>query len=292
MSKEKIGVGIITYKRVHFFKHCYASIPWDKVDVAVIVNDGPEYDLEAEGIVLNDKTTLIQHEKNMKLSKTKNDAIEFLYDNDCDHIFIIEDDTLIEDDQVFEKYISASKESGIKHLNYGPGSPFNREQDPNIRYDLHNRHLAKQDSKPAPRMIVEYKNDIKIALYQHTVAAFVYYHRECIDKVGLFDEEFNENAWEHVEHTYRIIKAGLHPPFWWFADLADSEHLISSQKGAIDESSIATEKDVPWEQQEWAKKVQRGAELYIKKHGHAPNNPPITGKTDVINCLKLLQNEA
>ena len=68
MSHEKIGVGIITYKRVHFFKHCYNSIPWDKIDVAVVVNDGPEYDLENEKIELNDKTTRIQHETNMKRS--------------------------------------------------------------------------------------------------------------------------------------------------------------------------------------------------------------------------------
>ena len=163
MTPGKIGIGIITYKRVHFFKHCYNSIPWDRVDVAVVVNDGPEYDLEQENVKLNDKTTWIQHETNMKLSKTKNDAIEFLYDQDCEHIFIIEDDTLIEDPEVFEKYINAAKISGIKHLNYGPGSPFNREQDPNVIYDLHNRHLAKQDSKPAPRMIVEYENDVKIA---------------------------------------------------------------------------------------------------------------------------------
>lgn len=290
MTKDKIGIGIITYKRPHFFKHCYASIPWDKVDSAVVVNDGPEYDLEKEGVVLNDKTNWIQHEENMKLSRTKNDAIDYLYKDGCEHIFIIEDDTVIQDEDVFEKYIKASKVSGIKHLNYGPGSPFNREQDPNIRYDLHNRHLAKQDSKPAPRMIVEYKDDVKIALYQHTVAAFVYYHHDCVTKVGLFDEDFNENAWEHVEHTYRIIKAGMHPPFWWFADLADSEHLIMSQKGAIDESSIATEKDVPWEKQEWAKKVQRGIELYKQKHGHAPNNPPLVDKQGVVDSLKMLKS--
>ena len=78
MSQGKIGVGIITYKRPHFFKHCYNSIPWDKIDVAVVVNDGPEYNLGKEGVELNDKTTWIQHEKNMKLSKTKNDAINFL----------------------------------------------------------------------------------------------------------------------------------------------------------------------------------------------------------------------
>jgi GT2 family glycosyltransferase len=289
MQKNKIGIGIITYKRPEFFKNCYNSIPWGKIDTAVIVNDGPAYDLKELGIELNKKTTLIQHEVNYKLAKTKNDAISFLFKENCEHIFIIEDDTVIVDQDVFKKYIDASKETGILHLNYGPGSPFNRKQNPNVHYDLHNRHLCDQQSEPNPRLIVNYKNNISIALYTHTVAAFVYYNYKCIEKAGLFDEEFNENAWEHVEHTYRIIKAGMHPPFWWFADLADSEHLISSQKGAIDNSSIATEKDVPWEQQEWAKKVARGAKLYEKKHGHVPNQPPIYSETQVLEILKKIK---
>lgn len=288
---EKIGVGIITYKREHFFKNCYNSIPWDNIDVAVIVNDGPEYNLEELGVTLNEKTTLIQHPQNYKLAKTKNDALKFLHKAGCEHIFVIEDDTVIVDKNVFAKYIDASKRTGILHLNYGPGSPFNRKQDPNVQYDLHNRHLCKQDSEPDPRMIVDYGNGLKLALYTHTVAAFVYYNRKCLDKAGYMDEEFNENAWEHVEHTYRIIKSGCHPPFWWFADLADSEHLISSQKGAIDNSSIATETDKPWEQQEWAKKVARGSELYKRKHGHYPNQPPPTNKQDVVKILKQIKHD-
>ena len=136
MVKGKIGVGIITYKRPHFFKHCYDSIPWNKIDTAVVVNDGPAYDFDQEGIVLNDKTEWIQHSKNMRLSKTKNDAIDYLFKQQCEHIFIVEDDTVIEDVNVFNKYIEASDASGIKHLNYGPGSPFNREQDTSIQLSL------------------------------------------------------------------------------------------------------------------------------------------------------------
>lgn len=281
-EKYKVGVGIITYKRPEFFKNCYNSIPWDTVDTAVIVNDGPEYDLESLGITLNSKTTLIQHPVNLKLAKTKNDALKFLYDKDCEHIFVIEDDTVIEDKNVFAKYIDASKKTGILHLNYGPGSPFNRRQDTNVRYDLHNRHLCEQDSEPNPRAIIDYGNNVSIALYQHTVAAFVYYNKKCLELAGFMDEDFNENAWEHVEHTYRIIKSGVHPSFWWFADITNSEDLIQSQKGAIDNSSIATESDKPWEEQEWSKKVNRGIEVYKRKHGHAPNMPPYSD----INLVK------
>lgn len=286
---EKIGIGIITYKRPHFFKNCYNSIPWNKIDYAVIVNDGTPYDLNELGIKLNKKTVLIQHETNKKLAVTKNDALRYLYNKECEHIFIVEDDVVILNKNIFDMYINASKETGIMHFNFGPGSPFNRVQDQSIRYDLHNRHLCKQTTPPNPKKIIEYPNNLKIALYEHTVAAFTYYRKITLDTVGWMDEEnLNENAWEHVDHTYRIIKAGFHPPFWWFADLADSEKLIKSQKGAIDNSSIATETDVPWEQQEWSKTVKRGMEKYKEKHGHYPNMPPYKTEDDVITNLKEL----
>jgi ERCC4-type nuclease len=31
---------------------------------------------------------------------------------------------------------------------------------------------------------------------------------------------------EHIDHTYRIIKHGYHPPFWWFADIEESSNYI------------------------------------------------------------------
>ena len=37
---------------------------------------------------------------------------------DCEHIFIMEDDILIKDENVFKEYIRHSLISGIKHLNF------------------------------------------------------------------------------------------------------------------------------------------------------------------------------
>ena len=36
----KIGLGIVTCNREDFFKQCYKSVPYNKVDVLVAVNDG------------------------------------------------------------------------------------------------------------------------------------------------------------------------------------------------------------------------------------------------------------
>lgn len=272
----KIGVGIITCNRPEYLLNLLKTIPIDKVSDLVVVNDGDvknKHDLRYPGVWL-------QNEVNLGVGKSKNKAMKHLYDKGCDYIFIIEDDMLVKDSTVFEKYIEAYKKSGIHHFNYGPGSPFNRKQTIQ-NFDLHNRHLLDQHSEPNPKMVVDYGN-VKIALYEHTVAMFSFFTREILEKVGYIDEEFY-NAWEHVDHTYRIIKAGYHPPFWWFADIANSADYLTEAPGAIDNSSIANKTE------QWQKNVYGGREIYKRKHGHYPNQPPYVTKEEVIEILKKLK---
>lgn len=271
----KIGVGIITCNRPEYLRNLLNTIPHDKIDELVVVNDGKpvaDFDFPVE--------KWIDNPVNLGVGKSKNRALRHLYDNGCDYIFIIEDDMLIKDADIFDKYIAAYKKSGIHHFNYGPGSPFNRKQ--NIEFDLHNRHLLDQHSEPNPRLVIDYGNDVKIALYEHTVAMFSFFTREVLEKVGYIDEEFY-NAWEHVDHTYRIIKAGYHPPFWWFADIVDSVNFLTEAPGAIDNSSIANKTE------QWKKNVYEGREIYKRKHGHYPNTPPIAEKQQVVEILKKLK---
>jgi len=274
----KIGVGIITCNRPDYFRQCYNSIPTASVDKVVVVNDGATFDMN---YTLAPNTEFIQHPVNKGVGISKNDALEYLFGEGCEHIFLLEDDMIIKDWDVFEIYIKAAQRTGIKHFNYGPGSPFNRKQDPNQRIDMDTRHLLKQDSAPNPRLIVDYGDDVKIALYQHTVAMFTYFHRDVILKVGMHDEQFY-NAWEHVDLTYRIAKAGYHPPFWWFADVANSQELICEAPGAIDNSSIANKKE------EWYRNVYGGRDKYLAKHGHYPNDPPIYSEEQVLQLLKQM----
>jgi len=275
----KIGVGIITCNRNDFLKGLLASLPNEVIDELVVVNDGKaENQIEVPG-------KWLQNEVNLGVGKSKNKAMKHLYDAGCDYIFIIEDDMIIKDKTVFDRYIKASKASGIQHFNYGPGSPFNRKQQ--IKdFDLHNRHLLDQHTEPNPKLIIEYDNDVKIALFEHTVAMFSFFTRKVIETVGYIDEAYY-NAWEHVDHTYCIIKAGYHPPFWWFADIANSEQYLTEAPGAIDNSSIANKSD------QWLKNVTKGREVYLKKHGHYPNMPPSNSKEQVIQSLKdIKKNEA
>ena len=148
-------------------------------------------------------------------------------------------------------------------------------------FDLHNRHELNEESDPNPKLIVDYKTS-KIALYEHITGMFSFFTRECLTNVGLIDEDY-KNAWEHVDHTNRIINAGYHPPFWWFADIANSTDYIDSQKDAIQNST--TSKNTA----EWMQNVQVNAEIYKNKNGTYPAQTPPQPQEVVIDTLKRIK---
>ena len=147
MISGKIGIGIITCNRLDFLKNCICSISEDSYDDIVIINDGSKPITRFYGC------DIINNDKNIGVGKSKNKALKYLYEKGCDYIFLIEDDTVVLDNNVFDQYINTSKETGIQHFNYGPGSPFNRKQ--SVQFDLHNRHELDQDSTPAPIKVID-----------------------------------------------------------------------------------------------------------------------------------------
>jgi GT2 family glycosyltransferase len=287
-NKKKIGVGVITCNRPHFVTPLVQSLVNNPfISHLTVVNDGDELSEDFHQI-LKQVTLKTEYEKNpinVGSGMTKNRAMQSLLRNDCTDIFIIEDDMVILDDTVFLQYVAASTHTGIQHFNYGPGSPFNRKQTIQ-NYDLHNRHLLETDSEPNPKLIVEYKNNINIALYEHTVAMFSYFTKEVLATVGLINTDSFRSAFDHVEHTYRIIKAGFHPPFWWFADLANSHELLKEAPNAIKDSVIAKDETA------WMKEVHDAREMYLRIHGHYPNNPPLQTEESVIQFLKQCKTKS
>jgi len=277
MSEKKIGVGIVTCNRPIYLENLLNSIiPCEKyIHELVVVNDGKPIDhLDLPF------GCWIDNPVNLGVAKTKNIAIKHLLDNECDYIFIIEDDMVILDPTVFEKYIELCNVSGIQHFNYGPGSPFNRKQTIQ-NFDLHNRHLLEQRSEPNPKLIIDYGN-AKLSLFEHSAGMFSFFTRQILKEVGLLDEAYKQ-AWEHVSHTQQIINAGSHPPFWWFADLCDSHMYLTEAVGAIENSSIAKDTSA------WMENVYRGREIYKKKHGCYPNETPLVNKDVVVSTLKEIK---
>jgi GT2 family glycosyltransferase len=260
---SKIGIGIITCNRIEFLRNCVKSIKPEWYDELIIINDGDK------PITAFYECEIINNEQNIGVCKSKNKALKELLNRECDYIFLVEDDMKFKGN-AFDEYIKASKGTGIQHMSFAYHGPANKG---NISKGV-----------PRPRKIIDY-GDVKIALNRHSVGAVCFYTRKSLEDVGIFDEDFNKNNFEHVEHSYRLAKAGYSTPYWWWTDLANSYDFIEEQ--ACSEESTAIRRGDDWKQ-----KIIDSAYIFQKKHGYMPawqNAVPDTNINDIIQFLKKVK---
>lgn len=261
-----VFVGIVTKDRVDFFKKCYESIKKaNNVDFIAVVNDGKsDINVEKSDFYVKNKT-------NLGVGRSKNILFKEAIKSKAEHIFLVEDDIVVKDPNVFMEYVRARNLTGIQHFCFGYHGPANKN--------------GISGGKPCPRYIIDYGN-VKIAINAHSVGAFCYYTREVLSKCGIFDEEFH-NAFEHVEHTYRIAKKGYTTPYWNFADLANSVDFLDEIECSEKSSSIRARKD-------WQENIVKGIELFKKKHGYSPawnNAVPDSSESVVKKTMKEIFNK-
>ena len=266
INSEKIGVGIITKDRSSLLEKLLVSlepcINAGIVDHVIVVNDG---DKLPDSIELGFDVTFTTNTQNLGVGKCKNIALRYLQEHEVDHFFLIEDDIFIKNPDVFEKYIEAARVTGIQHFNFSQHGVMNKTFD--------------GKSNPDPRKVVDY-GTVKIGLYPHCVGAFSYYSKLCLDTAGLLDEEYF-NACEHVDHTYGIIKAGLHPSFWYFADIDESWEYLGDEPWSIQTSTISSNAN--------HKEIMKAADaIFVKKHDCYPFEIPSVNIAEVGAILKDL----
>lgn len=258
---NKIGIGIVTYNSPERLKASAATVPTN-VDKFVIVNDGTGHLYPND--VYPKHAEVINHSKNLCVGCAKNTTIRALIQAECEHIFIMEDDILIKNDQVFNAYITAAKISGLYTMAFALHGPANLK-----------------DGKPFPRDVVQYSKDITISFYIHSVGAFEYFHRGVIKNAGYYDERF-KNAWEHVDHSYRIVKMGLLPAYWCWPDIANSGDYLQ-EIASSEVNSVIRKTD------EWKQNFQNGAHLFKHLHGYFPTEVPDTPRDVIIERLKAIK---
>lgn len=270
---SKIGIGIITCNRDAMFKRLLQSIPMNSYDELVIINDGDEKYSSAElekHLQVDPPTrgffTVHNNTTNLGVGKSKNIALQYLLDQGCDYLFLIEDDMVITNWRIFDQYIAASEISGIQHFMFALHGPANKN--------------GVSKGLPCPRAIFDYTSELKVALYQHCVGAFCMYTRESLEKVGLYDEQFL-NAFEHVEHSYRLAKEEFSTPYWWWADLADSYKYIEEQACSEDNSTIRPRAD-------WAPNINSAWRYFEQKHNYTPTGIPSAPLGEVTKLIKKL----
>lgn len=262
---DKIGVGIITCNRPKFFLKCFRSI--SKIDELVVVNDGVNFD-DIDRLQKEKSFEYIHNSTNLGVGKSKNKAFKYLLDRECDHIFLIEDDIVVKNNNVFNAYIEARNITGIQHFNFGYHGPANRS--------------GISGGAPSPRFVVDY-GKVKIAINPNSVGAFCYYTREVLEVVGLIDEEYT-NAFEHVDHDYRIFKAGYYTPYWNFADIANSCDYLDEIECSEKSSAIRPRSD-------WKSNIENGYKIFTRKHSYSPawgNSVPDSSEETVKTKLKQI----
>jgi glycosyltransferase involved in cell wall biosynthesis len=249
----KVGLGIVTCDRLDYLSQSLNSVMDNcrDLDVLTVVNDGQHFSKGTTDKWMSKylgrmaEFYISEHDQPYQNVATgKNDIIERLADRNCDYIFLMEDDMVIKSPDIFEAYIRASLDSGIMHMNFAKHGTAN---------------MLPDGVTPNPRQVVNYNNS-RVGLYKNCVGSFSMYHKDVIDSIGYMDTKFH-NAFEHVEHTYRAVEAGFHPPFWWFADLERSEDYITEIENSIENT---TRKDVQ-------EHVINGFHYFAQKHGTPVN---------------------
>lgn len=221
--KNKIGIGLVTYNRPKYFDKSSKAIAnnlLDVVDRFVVYNDGSEVSYQKGYQWLerlkSDKIKIIDNPENNGVAYAKNRLFEELM-KDCEYIFIVEDDIIPQSRQAIVMYLAAAKMTGIDHLMFAHHGPGNAQPDSCI-------------GQEGP-----------VLFWKAGVGAWTFYTRNILQKVGLMDENFR-NAWEHVEHTWRITK--YHKlPYGYYPDVMDSQKWLKEIPGSIENSSIGQQDD-------------------------------------------------
>ncbi|MGI8465526.1 glycosyltransferase family 2 protein [Pectobacterium punjabense] len=261
IGNKKIGVGIVTYNRPDGLRKLYESLPMDVIDELIIVNDGDMH--EQFSIILHD---VVHNDINLGVGKSKNIALSYLLSKEVEHFFLIEDDVFIKRNDVFQTYISISQKTGIQHLNFSQ----------------HGNNNKDATGSPIVNLKVAY-DGMELPLYGFCVGAFSYYTKRCLDKIGLMDDGYY-NAMEHVDHTISAFKAGMHPPFGYFADIPNSWEYIGDEAWSESQSMICCNDSY--------NEIRDVAVEYFKgKHGCFPIGFMEKDKNKVIAMLKEVKSK-
>ena len=260
--KAKIGIAVITCNRPDLFSQCISSIP--SANTIIVVNDGKEY---SSDIYTSEIKAIIQHKNNMGVAVSKNDALKYLMNDGCDRLFLCEDDVKVKRQDIYDAYISTAESSGLHHLNFAYHGPANKD-------DI---------GRPKELLRVKFGNNVFLSFHYHLTGAFSYYSRSVIEKVGLMDERFL-NAYDHLDHTLQIIKAKLHPPFGWFADIADSHLFIEDLDADLSRSVIRQKKF------QFRLRYKLYSYLFKRKNGFTAENYPRATESEFFKFLTQYTN--
>lgn len=264
--KKQSVLGIITCNREHMLRKLVDSIDSTCFDKMYIINNGAPLKGKYNGFEIlksNRNPTPVGIGKNWFIREARK-----THPNGW--LFVLEDDVTIINNEVWQRYIETSLDSGITGQ---------------LSYALHGGIAGgnvNADATPKIKATVKYSK-FNVNFYQFGYAAFTLYHASIFDFAGYMDERYI-NAAEHLDHYLTINKdknlKGV--PIHWFPDIADSFLYIEDQKQNFEDSSIRTDKD-------FRKNFMDAWSLFKLKHGDYPNEVPDVSKEALMQRLTELE---
>lgn len=187
----RIGIAYTTHNRYDSFKNSLTEMKkyFPKGAKLVIVDDASDIPV---------KEADYRFEQNVGIATAKNKCLELL--DDCDHIFLFDDDTYPRVDEWWQPYIDSPE----PHLCY-------------IFLDLVNQKL--NDSR------IIYRDDSLVA-YSHPRGCMFYVERRVLDVTGGMDTRYMRWGFEHVDLSNRIYNHNL--TSFRYQDVPGSSNLFYS----------------------------------------------------------------
>lgn len=117
--RGKVGLGLTTMNRPALYRECAESIDrhlGGLVDELIVIRDGGE-PYQLDGALPGRR---VHNGTNKGWADSKNTCLDWLLMNGCDHIFMIEDDTLVTSPKAITGYVDAALASGLHYLTAHP----------------------------------------------------------------------------------------------------------------------------------------------------------------------------
>lgn len=253
---DKIGVGVLSYSRPDYYEQVISRIPRHRIDRLIVVNDGKnQYVKPKDGI-----DRIVYTKKQAGVSVCKNLILDYLIEEGIEHIFLVEDDILIQDENVFDAYIENANTFGIHHLTF-------------------EKIAGNEETKK-----FEYisPNGCALSFMHSPQGAFMYLNAAIIKKIGKFDEKMF-CAFEHIDLAYNLYKKNVYTPFWMFPDLLNSEKYLKPIEGSSEKSTIT---NIGQYKKNW----EDAANVFIQKHGIFTNQIQHPTLQDLADSLMHLES--
>lgn len=262
--KAQTAVALITCNREDFLHKALDSIDRDSVNQIFVINAGAFLKKTPEDVKLIQCTrnpTVVGIAKNIALREMKNSGYDFL--------FLMEDDVIVKNSKVFEKYIDTAMDSGLwaGQLSYGThGGAGGGNVD--------------NDGNPLKRVTVQYTKN-KVDLYKHSLHAFVLYHANTLQHIGYMAENYI-NAAEHLDQYYTAFLKNLGCHYWNFPDIEDSFEYLEDIDSNHENSIIRNSSD-------FTKNFSTSWGIFKEKFGMFPHEVPDSSPEEVHERLNFLE---